>query len=511
MAVSSPLSRPSAPWSPYLKSFQAWWRRAPHDQRRRQAFAAGVGVVLTVGLGIWVLTPRWTALYTGLSPSAAGAMTSVLQQVKIPYRLAAGGGTILVPSSEVDQGRVDLAQHNLPTSGSATLPSQSSVLSLGQTPAQTAAAEQAALEAELDQTLTGIAGVSRAQVLITEPPTALFGESATPASASVFLQLNLGSTLSAAQVGAVQHLVASAVSGLQPDHVSVVNQEGQLLSSAPNVPAGLDQGQWQRIEAINSYYENRVTTLLDQIFGPGSSVVRVSSQVNWQAVTTQITKVSPSGLSAKQTQNSTGTNPTGTASGTATNTPTYTTGTTGGGTTSSQSTISRYVTSTTKTSGTTPAGQLTHLTVAVAINRHLTASQKASVTALVRQAVGATKGDALTVVGLPFDTAAAQAAAAAMTRAASRQQALHYGRDILAVLVILGLLLWIRRQFKAQRPEAAPPTADVVPGILGPVTPASSPVAQTPTWAQDPAALARVLAELVVEGDEGHVDTESAY
>lgn len=502
MAVSSPLSGSSgAPWDPYLKRVRTWWQQAPGSVRRRQALAVGVGVLLMTGVGVWTLTPRWAPLYTGLSPSAAGAMTGVLQQSKIGYKLAAGGGTILVPASEVDQARVDLAQHNLPASGSATLPTQSSILSLGQTPAQTAAAEQAALEATLAQTLTGIAGVSHAQVLITQPPTALFGQSATPASASVFLQLDPGMSLSASQVGAVQHLVASAVSGLAPGHVSVVNQSGQLLSSRPQTaPAGLTEGQWQTVEALNTYYENRVTTMLDQIFGPGSSVVRVSTQVNWQQAASQTTQVKPNGLGAQQTSSSTGTNPAGTAAGTATNTPTYPTGTTGGGATSSQSSISRYVTSTTKTSTTTPPGALTHLTVSVAVNRHLSASEQASVLALVRQAVSATKSDALTVVGLPFNTTAAQAAATAMAQAAKRQQELHYARD--GAVVVLGLLLlfWLRRQFRA-KPGALPGEGPYVPVVAEEDDP-GTPGASQPEWSKDPAALARVIT-LYMEGGDG--------
>ena len=500
MAVSSPLSGASgAPWDPYVKKVRTWWRQAPGAVRRRQAVAVGFGVLLAVGLGVWALTPRWAPLYTGLSPSAAGAMTGVLQQAKIGYKLAAGGGTILVPATEVDQARVDLAQHNLPASGSATLPTQSSILSLGQTPAQTAAAEQAALEATLDQTLTGIAGVAHAQVLITQPPTALFGESATPASASVFLQLDPGMTLGASQVGAVQNLVASAVSGLAPGHVSVVNQSGQLLSSRPHTaPAGLTQRQWQTVEALNAYYENRVTTLLDQIFGPGSSVVRVSTQVNWQQASSETTQVAPNGLGAQQTSSSTGTNPAGAAAGTATNTPTYPTGTTGGGTTSSKSTISRYVTSTTKTATSTPPGDLTHLTVAVAINHHLSASERASVLALVHQAVSATKGDALTIVGLPFNTAAAQAAATAMTQAAKRQQELHDARDGAAVLLGILLLVWLRRQFRARPAEEMADTPHV---SLAADAAATGPGDVQPTWSQDPAALARVLTAMVEGGD----------
>lgn len=502
MGLSSSVpGAPGAPWDPYLKSARDWWKTVPPSVRQRQAVAVGVGVLLAAGLGVWALIPRWAPLYSGLSPAAAGAMTGVLQQEKIVYRLAAGGGSILVPASEVDQARVDLAQHNLPASGTATLPTSSSLLSLGQTPAQTAAAEQAALEATLAETLTGIEGVAHAEVLVTAPPAALFGESSAPASASVFLDLNPGTTLSPSEVGAVQHLVASAVSGLSPSHVSVVNQAGTLLSShTPRLaPAGLTQGQWQTVEALNAYYENRIATFLDQIFGPGSSVVRVSTAVNWDAVSSQTTKVTPNGLGAQQTSRSTGSNPTGSGAGTATNTPTYPTAATGGGTISSQSSISRYVTSTTKTSTSTVPGDLTHLTVAVAISRYLSTSQKSSVLALVRQAVGASPQDALTVVGLPFDTAAARAAQTAMTAAARTEQRLAYARDALFTLLAVALLVFIRRRL---RPLSATETTAIAYDPDPSVLPAS-PSVHEPDWAKDPVSLAKVLAAMVEGGDFG--------
>lgn len=501
MSVSSSFGSSPAPWNRLWDQGRAWWRRVPAPVRRRQATALGVGVALATAAGFWAFTPRWAPLYTGLSPSAAGAMTGVLQQAKISYRLTAGGSTILVQAAEVDQARVDLAQHNLPASpGAASLPT-SSILSLGQTPAQTAAAEQAALDATLDQTLTGITGVSRAQVLITEPPTALFGETTAPASASVFLQLTPGTVLSAAQVGAVQHLVASAVNGLTPDHVAVVNQQGQLLSSQPApVPAGLSGGQWHTVEALNAYYEGRLTSLLDQIFGPGAAVVRVASSVNWQASSTQSTTTTPNGLGAQQTSSSTGTNPAGTAAGTATNVPTYPAGATGGGTTSSRSSIQRFVTKTTHTNSTTSAGQLTHLTVAVAVDKQLSAVTRANVIALVRQAVGATKQDTVTLVGLPFNTSAATAAEVAMTKAAARQQELHYAQDLLLVLLAGGALLWIRRQLRVKAgdttmslpasPSAGPLSADGPADVV------------VPRWYhENPEGLAKVIRTMVEGGD----------
>lgn len=503
--------QPAADWRGLAVRAREWWQSAPAAFRWRQIAAAGLGLVVAGGIGWWALRPQWAPLYTGVSPASAGQMTSVLGQLKIPYQLASGGTAIEVPAAQVDQARVDLAQHQLPASHTATLPgSSSSMFSLGQTPAQTALAAQASLEQTLDQTLTGVAGVAQAHVLITEPPATLFGESGTPATASVFLTLTPGTTLSSGQVTAIQHLVAAAVSGLTPSHVTVVDQAGTFLSApTPTLGNGgvAPTLEWQTTLAFEESLDQRLTTMLDQIYGPGAAVVRTAATLNFQSSVQHATLVSPkTTLTAQQTTTKKSAGAVvGKAAGTATNVPTYPTGVTGTGPTSSASAIQRYAVSTTHTTTTVPAGGLQHLAVAVAINTRLTPAQQKTVTQLIQSAVGANTPTGITVTGMPFNTSAARLATQQMAAAARQQQIVQGAEDGGLVLAAL-LVLWsLRRQWRrmAQTPVrvAVAPEAGAAPPPLPPTSPVE-------VWYQrDPEALARVVRTLI-EGEEAHVPSD---
>lgn len=502
----------SADWRGWVTRACAWWQSAPASFRWRQVGAATAGVLIAGGIGWWALRPQWAPLYTGLTPAAAGQMTSVLGQLKIPYQLANGGTAITVPASEVDQARVDLAQHHLPASHTATLPSSSSsMFSLGQTPAQTALAAQASLEQTLDQTLTGVAGVAQAHVLITEPPATLFGESGTPATASVFLTLTPGTTLTSSQVTAIQHLVAAAVSGLTTAHVTVVDQAGTFLSApTPTLARGgvAPTLEWQTTLAFEESLDHRLTTMLDQIYGPGAAVVRTAATLNFQSSVQHATVVSPkTTLTAQQTTTKkTAGAVVGKAAGTATNVPTYPTGVTGAGPSSSASAIQRYAVSTTHTTTTTPAGGVQHLAVAVALNTRLTPAQQKTVTQLIQSAVGANTPTGITVTGMPFNTSAARLATQQMTAAARQQQIVRWAEDGGLVLAALLVLLYIRRQWRrmAQVPARTAPVPES--GVAAP--PSLPPTSPVEVWYQrDPEALARVVRTLI-EGEETHVASD---
>ena len=501
-----------AEWASWWQRARSWWAVDP-ALRRRQAGAALVGLAAAGAAGAWALSPHWAPLYTGLAPATAGAMTGVLQQAKIPYQLAPGGSTILVPAAAVAQARITLAEHNLPASGQTVQLPPPSALSLGETPQQVAAAQQAALEQTLAATLTHLQGVTGAQVVVTPAPPALFGEGAAPATASVFLQLAPGVTLTPSQVAAVQHLVAGTVSGLTPDHVTVVDQAGTLLSGRPAVPSGPSQVQaaWRAQAAVDQLLEQRAASLLDQIYGPGAAVVRVNAVL---AFTTRRQRQVAYGQPVPQaTQQTTQTQAAGGGqpAGTAANVPTYTVPAPTNGTSGQQTTITRYAVPTTTTTTTTPPGAVQRLTVAVAVDRPLSPAQQAAVQRLVEQAVGfdAARGDAITVAGIPFNTAAAQAAQRAIAAAARRQQQeeLAAAGAGAVLLGVLGLLLRRRRPVPSALPpppvvpEAASAAGPPQPGLPAP-PPTPAYVEALQDWAErDPEALARVLRTLIEEDD----------
>src|SRR5579875_555703 len=221
---------------PTLRKWQAeltaWWGRTSLNQKLRLFAGLGAGVaILVVGVSL-VASPRWQPLYTNLSAASAGQITQQLQQMKVPYELTQGGSTILVPASQVDQARVELADANVPSKGTVGVSNPSLFGGLGESDQQIQAAELANLEQQLSDTVSSINAVQTAKVFISEPEPTLFGAPGGTPSGSVYVDLRPGQSLSTAQVRGIMNLVAHTVPGLQPNQVAVVDQNGIMLSAA---------------------------------------------------------------------------------------------------------------------------------------------------------------------------------------------------------------------------------------------------------------------------------------
>lgn len=488
-------------WPSWATAVRQRWQAWPAAQKwRTLTVAAGVVAVGAVALRI-ATAPHWTPVYTNVTPASAGAMSRVLKQQAIPYALAAGGTSILVPAADVDQARVVLAEHGLPANHTALLP-KPPTFSLGETDTEVAAVQQADLEDTLDTTIASIHGVTAASVLITTPPPTLFGESPNPATASVFVTLAPNATLSAAQVSGIQHLVAAAVNGLTPNHVAVINQNGYWLShpSAPGSSTGSATTAATQQLAATTAVERSLTTqvldVLDPIFGPGNVVAQVHATLNFvsrDTHTVQYLRGVPTAQQVKTSQ-STGTPVKTTAgAGTASNTPTYPTTTTVATATTSKSsnTITHYAVGQTTQTVTDPAGSVTGVTVAVEINQRLSAAAVRQVQALVQHTVGLSTKQAAQVVvtTLPFNTQAAQAAdraeAAALAAAQRHQRRVEEmaaGAGVLLIGLII-VLAWRRR--RPAMPVAPPPVA----------APADEPAESPAMMTDDPQQRIRAIAD----------------
>jgi len=192
-----------------------------------------VAAAALVSLGLWGLA-RWSRerdfrpLYTGLAPEDAGHVVSRLQERGIPYRVTDAGATILVPSAQVAETRLTMAAAGLPETGRIGFELFDQT-NFGATDFAEQVNYHRALEGELERSVMAMDGVERARVHITLPKDSVFLESRRPAKASVMVKLRPGVHLTAENVQALCHLVASAVEGLEPDSVSVLDMRGNLL------------------------------------------------------------------------------------------------------------------------------------------------------------------------------------------------------------------------------------------------------------------------------------------
>lgn len=231
------------------------------------AVAAGVVIVL------WSKEPTYSLLYGNLGQQDAAQIAQALDTNNIPYKLDAG--TITVPADRVHDARLKLAAQGLPE-GDGGFAVMSKEPGFGVSQFMEGARYQHALETELARTISNLQPVEGARVHLALPRQSAFVRDRRPPSASVFLQMKPGRRLESEQVTAIVNLVASSIPELEADQVTVVDQQGRLLSA----PEGNDEmaareKQLEIARGMEERYTHRVEELLAPLVGPG----RVRAQV----------------------------------------------------------------------------------------------------------------------------------------------------------------------------------------------------------------------------------------
>jgi flagellar M-ring protein FliF len=223
-------------------------------------------VALVVGGGLYQLVQHqresdFHPLFTGLAPEDAAGIVQKLKETGVDYRLPEGGGAVLVPSARLAELRLTMAGLGLPKSGRIGFELFDKV-NLGATEFTEHINYRRALEGELERTVMALNEVEQARVHLTFPKDSVFLESQQPAKASVVVKLKPGAHLAPQNVMAINHLVASAVEGLSPDGVSVLDTNGNLLGRPK--PAGTLDGP-DASEAVLDYRHKIESDLLTKI------------------------------------------------------------------------------------------------------------------------------------------------------------------------------------------------------------------------------------------------------
>ncbi|MEX2257893.1 MAG: flagellar basal-body MS-ring/collar protein FliF [Woeseia sp.] len=239
-----------------------------------------IGVAASVAAGfavvMWSQTPGYAQLYGNLEGSDAAEVAEALRTADIPYKLNTDIGSISVPEANVHDARLELASQGLPQGSSSGMELMNEQPSFGVSQFMESARYQHALETELARTIEHLGGVRNARVHLAVPKRTSFVRDNRQASASVLLTLNRGRDLEQEQSAAIVHLVASSVQNLAASKVTLVDQNGRLLSSTSE--------QWSDMQTINRFkhaqsleviYKRRIEELLTPLVGPG----RVRAQV----------------------------------------------------------------------------------------------------------------------------------------------------------------------------------------------------------------------------------------
>lgn len=219
-------------------------------------------------------------LFTDLSVDDAASITTKLKELKVPYRIAAGGSAIEVPEQRVHELRLDLAGQGIPKGGGVGFEIFDKTR-LGTTEFEQRVNLKRALEGELARTIGTVGSVQTARVHLVLPERSVFTANRENATASVVLKLRQGRTFSKGEVASVLHLVAAAVPGLNADRVAIVSADGTTLHR-PKEEGGLGEGdaQVEKEREMAIALENQARAILDRAVGAGHAEIRARVELD---------------------------------------------------------------------------------------------------------------------------------------------------------------------------------------------------------------------------------------
>ncbi len=264
----------------------------------RLAALGGAGLAV-LGLLAWFVlragVPPMALLYADLDPRDAGQVVAALERARVPHRIEAGGTRILAAEDQVPRLRLTLAREGLPRGGSVGYEIFDRGESLTTTPFQQDVNRLRALEGELARSIGSLSGVRAARVHLVLPRREAFSRDRGEAQASVVLTMQGAQRLDREGVQAVLHLVATAVPGLRPQNVSIVDSRGALLARGGQALAGPGAAQSQ--EEIRRGQELRIARaveeMLERTLGPGRVRAEATVEMDFDRVQTTEERFDP--------------------------------------------------------------------------------------------------------------------------------------------------------------------------------------------------------------------------
>ena len=377
-------------------------------------------------LMIQMTTPQMVPLFTDLSVEDSASIVKDLERQAIAYQLKNDGAIVLVAKDNVARLRMKLAEGGLPKGGGVGYEIFDKSDALGSTTFVQNINHLRALEGELARTIRSLDRVQAVRVHLVLPDRPLFSRDKIEPTATIVLKVR--GSLEPQQVRAIRHLVATAVSGLKPERVSVIDETGKLLADGaaqtdPLVGAGADE----RKAAYEKRLRDQVEAIVSSVVGPGHARVEITADFDVNRITQTSDKYDPDGRVVRSSQNreeSSSTSEDKSGGGApvsvgnelpgATKQPN---GSTSGDQTRKTEEIVNYEISRTTKTEVTEAGRVNRVSAAVLVDGNYTKNAKGEVTyqprtkeeidritALVRTAIGfdAKRGDQVEVVNLRF-------------------------------------------------------------------------------------------------------------
>lgn len=296
--------------SPASPAAQALQRINELSQRQKLSAAAAIAlaIAMLVGVWLWSRAPEYAVLFSNLEERDGGAIVTALQQQNVPYRLSPTGNAIMVPAETVHDIRLRLAAQGLPKGGLVGFEVMENQR-LGVSQFLEQINFQRALEGELSRTVQSISTVSAARVHLAIPKQTGFLRDEQKPSASVMVTLLPGRVMDPTQVAGIVHLISSSVPQMTNERVSVIDQNGNLLTkgSDPLRNMGLDASQISYVREVEDGFRRRIEDLLKPMLGENNYKAQVTAELDFNQVeqTAEIYKPNPSPDQAIRSQQTT--------------------------------------------------------------------------------------------------------------------------------------------------------------------------------------------------------------
>ncbi len=449
-----------------------------------------IAVIAAAAVATTSLTStKYGILFSKMDSTDASTVIAKLKSDKIAYTVDSTTNTISVPEANVDDLRLEYAP--LIKDGSTGFELFDSTSNqLGMTDQQFNVQYQRALEGEIERTIKSFPQVADARVELVMPDDSVFVTDSSPATASVFLKLNSGQSLSTSQVKAIVALISGAVKNLPTKNIQVVDDNMKLLSAGLSDSTGDSTDISDTTAARSAIEEKEETELqekvlnqLEPIYGTDKVKVQVHADMNFNAVQQDsTTEQNPVVVSEHETNTVT---PNGNAAtggspvsnNNSSNQIVNSNSTSASGAATSTDVTKNYDTSKTETKTVTSPGDINRLTVSVVVDGKVSNTTQTSINNIVSQAVGINpqRGDTVSIEGLAFDTSlqqAAQKAQTAMNTAQQQQQKNALIRNIIigsviGLIAIIGLIVFLVKRRKNKEEDEYEEDEDGLDELIG--------------------------------------------
>ncbi|MEE4277798.1 MAG: flagellar basal-body MS-ring/collar protein FliF [Halieaceae bacterium] len=448
------------------------YSRQPLTRQLALLIGLAASIAMAIGMVQWVMEPNYKPLYGAMAPEDTNQVISTLEASGIDYNLDRRTGMVAVPAGDVHRARLSLASSGYPKGEGVGFESLYREQEIGLSSFMEQARFHRALEGELSRTISSMESVRGARVHLAMAKQSAFLRQREQPAASVMVSLYAGRTLDDRQLSGIIHLVASSVPNLDAEQVSVVDQQGKLLSNqGGDEEFGYTQEQFRYRRQLEADYSGRILDIIEPILGAGSVRAQVAADMDFTRVERTSEVYAPETIvrSEQTSEEISNQRFTGGVPGTLSNEPPIETEVVAAAPgnvtpedpnrvparTSRRSTVNYEVDKTISHIMESP-GTLQRLSIAVVLNHienedgetePLPQARVDEITALVREAVGFSeaRGDTVSVISAPFAALPEIDDAIIEPSIFEQDWIWQLGKGLLALIVLLTLIFAVLR------------------------------------------------------------------